>query len=143
MGGAACLAAFEQRCSEAGLPVTLQRRAVLRALLARDDHPTPDEVHADLVRDVDGVSRATVYRTLETLAEHGLLTRVCHPGAVARYDVKTRRHHHLVCESCGSINDFEEGRLDRIKLPEFGSDFEVHDFSVHVRGLCRTCSADS
>jgi Fur family peroxide stress response transcriptional regulator len=132
---------LEQRCRELGLSLTIQRRAIFEVLLARDDHPTADEVAADLALRIAGIAKATVYRTLETLVTHGLLIRVCHHGAVARYDIRTDRHHHLVCDRCGAITDFEEPELDALALPDFGrAGFRVRDFSVHVRGLCRKCA---
>ncbi len=135
------LADLEKRCQEQGVPVTLQRRAILEVLTSRADHPTADEVVADLGQRMDGVSRATVYRTLETLAECGLLVRVCHPGAAARYDVNTQRHHHLVCDLCGSITDFEEPSLNGLSMPDLSTaGFRMRDFSVHVRGICENCN---
>jgi len=89
------------------------------------------------------VSRATVYRTLETLAERGLVVRVSHPGAAVRYDIKVHRHHHLVCELCGSITDFDNETLDGVELPDLTrAGFQAHDFSVHVRGVCKDCARD-
>lgn len=137
------LAELENRCQDLGLPVTIQRRAILEVLLSRDDHPTADEVALDLASRINGISRATVYRTLETLVVNGLLLRVCHHGAAARYDIRTERHHHLVCDSCGAMTDFEEPGLDDLSLPNFArAGFRVRDFSVHVRGLCKKCARD-
>ena len=53
------------------------------------------------------IPRRTVYRVLDTLAELGLIRRVHHPGAAARFDAKTHRHHHLVCIRCNKIVDWE------------------------------------
>lgn len=134
------LADLEERCQTLGIPMTLQRRAILEVLAERVDHPTADEVLEELERRIDGVSRATVYRMLETLVQHGLLVRVCHPGAAARYDVKLHRHHHLVCDVCGRITDVEAPSLDGLMLPQAPEGFRVRDFSVHIRGLCKRCA---
>jgi len=137
------LVQLEQRCQELGLPLTVQRRAILDVLLSRDDHPTADQVAADLGSRIAGISKATVYRTLETLVASGLLLRVCHHGAAARYDIRTDRHHHLVCDVCGQMTDFEEEKLDELPLPSFArAGFRVRDYSVHVRGLCKKCARD-
>lgn len=125
------------------MPLTIQRRAILEVLLTREDHPTADDIAADLATRVEGISRATVYRTLETLVAHGLLLRVCHHGAATRYDIRTDRHHHLVCDVCGEMTDFEEPTLDALSLPDFArAGFRVRDFSIHVRGLCKRCSRE-
>src|SRR5262245_9658918 len=91
---------FEARCRRQGLAVTSQRRAVLRALAAREDHPTADQLHEDVRREHPDLSRTTVYRVLETLVRLGVVTKVSHPGASVRYDAFTGRHHHLVCDVC-------------------------------------------
>ena len=129
-----------QRCRELGLPLTIQRRAILEVLSSRTDHPTADAVAAALAESIAGISRATVYRTLETLVEGGLIVRVSHHGAAARYDIRTDRHHHLVCDRCGAMTDFDEAGFAELRLPDFSSaGFRVRDYSVQVRGLCRKC----
>jgi Fe2+ or Zn2+ uptake regulation protein len=139
------LAELAARCRALGLPLTVQRRAILEVLLALAaqagrGHPSADELAADLARRIEGISRATVYRTLETLVEHGLIVRVCHPGTAARYDARVDRHHHLVCDLCGRITDFDSAGCDALALPDFRrAGFAVRDFSVHVRGTCADC----
>jgi Fe2+ or Zn2+ uptake regulation protein len=89
---------------------------------------------------LDGVSRTTVYRTLETLVRLDVITKACHPGSSVRYDAQTGIHHHLVCLRCNSVQDFHDARLDGLAVPDtthFG--FEVKDFRVQLRGLCRRC----
>lgn len=140
------LATLVDRCEQRGVAVTAQRRAVLGNLCTRADHPTADEVHLAVAREVDGVSRATVYRTLETLVERGLMVRVLHPSASTRYDLKVHRHHHLVCDGCGAVADLDDPVLDAlpIAIPVETKDpagFQMLDYSVSVRGLCATCAA--
>ncbi|MCA9323255.1 MAG: transcriptional repressor [Planctomycetes bacterium] len=135
---------LEARCRARQVAITLPRRAVFEALLRREDHPTADDIHADVSQQVDGVSRATVYRTLELLVKAELLVRVCHPDASTRYDIKIQRHHHLICDGCGSIHDLEHPPLNRLKIPEQSdAGFRVRDYSVHIRGLCPPCARKS
>jgi Fur family peroxide stress response transcriptional regulator len=134
------LESLRRRCREEGLVLTPQRRAVLRAVLDADDHPTADRVRAALARRRVRVSRATVFRTLETFARMGLITKACHPGSSVRYDRRTDRHHHLVCLSCDRVIDIQDARLDALPVPDtrrFG--FAVSDFKVQLRGVCREC----
>ena len=89
---------------------------------------------------VPRISRRTVYRVLDTLAELGLIRRVHHPGATARFDGKTHRHHHLVCIRCNKIVDLESPGLDDISLPKGKPQgFEICDFSVQLMGTCPDC----
>ena len=91
---------FRRLCREQGLPLTEQRLAVLQAVLDLDNLPTADQVHEAVARRDRGVSRATVYRTLESLAQTGVIGKACHPGKAVRYDSRTDVHHHLVCLGC-------------------------------------------
>ncbi|HXK08127.1 MAG TPA: Fur family transcriptional regulator [Vicinamibacteria bacterium] len=127
-------------CRERGLVLTPQRRAILRAVLDADDHPTADRVHAALARRRVRVSRATVYRTLESLARVGLVSKACHPGSAVRYDRRIDRHHHLVCLRCDRVMDFSDERFDAVPVPNTRRlGFVVSDLRVQVRGICREC----
>jgi Fur family peroxide stress response transcriptional regulator len=134
-------AAVERRCEAAGVTLTVQRRAVIQSLASRVDHPTPDDVYADVLERLPGVSRGTVYRILDKLATRGLITRVSHLGPAARYDAHVGRHHHLVCERCGAIRDLEDAALDAIRIPRQAGEggFRVSGYSVHIRGVCSRC----
>jgi Fur family transcriptional regulator, peroxide stress response regulator len=81
-----------------------------------------------------------VYRVLETLVEQGFARKVHHPGAVARFDPTTHRHHHLVCERCSALVDLEDAAVPAIRVPEArGTGFRIHDYSISFTGLCRDC----
>lgn len=125
-----------------GIPLTIQRRAILAELQRRADHPSAEGIYEGVAAELPGLSRATVYRTLETLVELGLAARIAHPGAAVRYDPKPWRHHHLLCEGCGAVLDVELPELEAPALPASSEpDFVVRDWSVQFVGLCARCSA--
>jgi Fur family peroxide stress response transcriptional regulator len=131
---------FAQRCRQQGLPLTVQRRVMLEALLDRADHPTADQVYDDVKDRIPGLSRTTVYRVLETLVRVGVVRRASHLGAAARFDPNTDHHHHLVCVSCHALTDFDDPALDTLPLPNTHPDaFVITDYSVHVFGTCADC----
>jgi Fur family transcriptional regulator, peroxide stress response regulator len=133
---------FERHCRDRGMPRTKQRRVILKAVLDLDCHPTADEVHASPEVRRARISRATVYRTLESLASMGFITKACHPGGVVRYDGRIEMHHHLICLRCEAVIDIADPQLDALHVPEtavFG--FRVEDFRVQLRGVCRVCQA--
>ena len=99
---------FQRLCREQGLPVTVQRRAVWEVLAGREDHPTADQIYDEVSTRLPGVARGTVYRILEAFGRIGLARKVCHPGAAARFETKTHRHHHMVCLECGKMVDLED-----------------------------------
>jgi len=135
------MTAFEQLCRAHGIPLTVQRRAVLEALSVRDDHPTADDIFASLQSRLPEISRPTVYRVLNSLVRIGVARKVCHPGAAARFETKLERHHHLVCVRCDKVMDFEHPAFDRLSLPDAGAHgFLFDDYSIHFRGVCADCA---
>lgn len=132
---------FEALCRQQGLPLTVQRRDILCAVLQRNDHPTVDQIFESVRGRIPGLSRTTVYRVLETLCQLGMLRRLHHPGATVRFDGKTARHHHLVCRLCHRVVDVESKKFDSIALtPSQRRGFIVEDFTVHFHGICPECS---
>lgn len=134
------LTAYRRICRERGLRNTVQRRAILEAVLDFEDHPTADQVHAAVTCKNPDISRTTVYRALEGFARLGLITKACHPGSATRYDRNVDLHHHLICLFCDAVIDISDTGLDRLTVPDTsGFDFEVQDFRVQLRGICGRC----
>lgn len=131
---------FEEQCKKNGIALTSQRRIIFEVILDMDSHPTADQVHAaPLVRRAR-ISRATVFRTLESFERMGLISKACNPHGVIRYDGRTEQHHHLVCMECDSVIDIAAPELDALPVPDTSAlGFEVENFCVQLRGLCRQC----
>jgi Fur family peroxide stress response transcriptional regulator len=132
---------FEELCRRRGMPMTVQRRVILEAVLTSDDHPTADDIYDRVRGRIPELSRTTVYRVLDTLVGLGVIGRAHHQGSAARFDAKTHRHHHLVCTSCRRMVDYEPPELNDLPLPELPSGFEVRDYSIQFTGLCSECRA--
>lgn len=131
---------FETLCRERGLALTVQRRVILQAVLERDDHPTADEILEAVRNRVPGISRTTVYRVLDTLADMGVIRRLHHAGVAARFDGRIHRHHHLVCCKCHKVIDLDDAQLDGLNISHVSVEgFAVEDFSVHLMGTCAAC----
>jgi len=134
------LEAYRRLCHEQGRRCTIQQQAILEAVLDLDDHPTADQIFDIVKKTVPNLSRTTVYRALENIARMGLISKACHPGSAIRYDRRIEVHHHLICLRCDGITDITDATLDSLNLPDTsGFDFEVQDFRVQLRGICRRC----
>ena len=116
-----------------GYKTTPQRVAVLRAL-AEEQHQSLEEVRARCPK----VGLVTVYRALDLFGELGIVRRL-DLGDGARYELAEDHHHHMICESCGDISEFEECPLDQKLLPVGIPRFEVHAHSIEVYGRCAGC----
>jgi Fur family transcriptional regulator, peroxide stress response regulator len=88
---------------------------------------------------VPTISLDTVYRTLGTLVDLGLVNRVSGVTGAARYDANTAQHHHFVCVRCGLIRDIDDSELDGpVPAPADGLG-RVDSVEVRLRGVCRAC----
>ncbi|MCB9946321.1 MAG: transcriptional repressor [Rhodospirillaceae bacterium] len=126
---------LEQRCVEAGLKMTGQRRIILRVLTESDDHPSVDTVY-QRARDIDPtISIATVYRTLHLLDEKNLVQRHDFNESYARFEVNTEHHHHMIDLESGEVLEFTNDDLERMKIriaDELG--FELVDHRLELYG---------
>ena len=116
-----------------GHKATPQRLAVLRALAA-EQHQSMREIR----RSCPQIGMVTVYRTLDLFAELGIVRRL-DLGDGARYELAEDHHHHMICESCGDVSEFEECPLDPERLPLEASEFEVRSHRLEVYGWCAEC----
>lgn len=99
------VAATADRLRQAGLRVTGSRVAILSELERNRTHPNAWDLHQVLIRRHPSLSVSTVYLTLETLAQAGLVRRLpAHDGRV-RVDGVLAPHDHAVCHDCGAVFD--------------------------------------
>ena len=120
------------------------RRAVVECLSAQRCALTAQEIEEHLRASGKAVGRASIYRTLEQLADLGLVHRLDLGTGVASYEPAAaggEHHHHLLCHRCGRLVPFEDPELERaIRNLGRRGDFEVSAHDVTLRGLCDRCS---
>ncbi|MEW6490135.1 MAG: transcriptional repressor [Thermodesulfobacteriota bacterium] len=131
---------FEEVCRARGLKVTHQRLEIFREVMEGGGHPSADAVFTRLRDRMPTLSLDTVYRTLTTFEELGLVARVQVLDTVGRYDGNLTRHHHLVCTTCQAIEDFVWPSFDELEPPPEAADWgAVTGRQVQVWGVCRKC----
>lgn len=133
---------FKDDCRKAGVKLTHQRLEIFREVASSESHPDAEAVFKAVRRRLPTVSLDTVYRTLWTLTDVGLLGTLGPRRDRARFDANLAPHHHFVCVQCGSAQDFESKDLDGVCVPpgldRFGKVLGTH---VEVRGVCSSCAA--
>ncbi len=122
---------------------TRQQAAVADALARLDDFRSAQQIHAMLREGPSPVGLATVYRTLQSMADAGSVdTLRTGEGEQLYRQCSTGHHHHLVCRSCG--------RTVEVSAPEVeqwaARAAEKHGFSdirhdLEVYGTCADCAA--
>ncbi|MEW6490694.1 MAG: Fur family transcriptional regulator [Thermodesulfobacteriota bacterium] len=125
-----------------GLRSTRQRDAVLDTFLREDAHVSVDELCDRVRRENPSIGHATVYRSMGLFVEAGIAKeRRFHEGRV-RYEpgVDVGHHDHLVCLSCGDIQEFEDPTIEQIQQDIAGSrGFQVTYHRLELYGLCARC----
>lgn len=125
------------------LRVTPQRFSVYANLLNRNDHPTAETLLQDLNQDVPTLSQATVYLSLKTLRDVGLIREVLLEEGVCRYDANVDPHHHFCCSNCGEIEDIPWNDLKGINIDNLRSGLQIERYEVTVYGNCDRCNSEA
>ncbi|MEO0406134.1 MAG: Fur family transcriptional regulator [Cyanobacteria bacterium P01_A01_bin.135] len=123
-----------------GLRVTPQRYAIYASLKSRSDHPTAELLMEDINQHFPTSSQATVYNSLQTLCDVGLVREVLLEHGVARYDANVQPHHHCICRQCGRISDLSWSTFPDLSLAEIDAPFHPEGYEVTVTGLCDRCT---
>jgi Fur family peroxide stress response transcriptional regulator len=128
-------------CQNTGMRMTHQRIEIFREVAQTDEHPDAETIFKRVRDRMPTVSHDTVYRTLASLENMNLISRVDPVCGRARYDANCDTHHHFICSQCGSIADVY---LDNEpSLPEgldnLGS---IESLRLQVRGVCHNCKSN-
>lgn len=119
---------------------TVQRALVLDAVKKLHHHPTSADIYDAVRREHPSISRATVYRNLNVLAEQGELRRVEVPSGADRFDYRIAPHYHVRCSACGRVWDADLPYFENLTArPEQARDFEVQGHDIMFTGLCAQC----
>ncbi len=126
-----------------GLRRTAPRIAVLATLLPVEGHLSVAEIHQRLLDSPDAPDLATVYRTVTTLVEAGVLHALTVEGGVTTYGVAASPHHHAVCTRCGTIIEVPAQRLSSaLEHAIEGSAFTLSERAgLTLHGLCPDCQS--
>ena len=128
---------------EAGHRTGAARQAVVAQLAREHCCVTAQEIADGLRAEGSGVGIASIYRALDALHRVGLVQRIELGEGGARYEAVVpggEHHHHVVCESCGRIDQFSDERLERAidgLARRLGHRVWAHD--VVIRGHCSRC----
>ncbi len=131
------------RYREAGQRMTVQRQAVASVLAGDRTHPSARQVLERVRSRFPTIAPGTVYRILDELVAMGELRAVEGEGGGRRYDPNLAPHAHLLCRSCGTLEDVSLEDLSVEVAPAFAAAREVHSARVMVHGLCANCSASA
>ena len=120
-----------------GYRVTMPRRNVIAALISKSEGFTVEQICGE----VPSVGRATVYRTIKLLLEHGILCKLTTMDGTPMYSLaRAEHHHHIVCVQCGAVSEFRDASIERL-LRNIGSRIhgEVMGHRIEFYVRCYKC----
>lgn len=123
-----------------GFKVTPQRLAVYRTLAESKEHPSAEMIFSQLKETFPTMSLATVYKTVDVLAEIGLVQKLNVGEDSFRYDAWVDDHSHIRCTSCGRVDDLVE--LDEAPIVDaarIGTDYQITGQQFYFYGICKEC----
>jgi Fur family peroxide stress response transcriptional regulator len=132
--------AIKRVLEDGGLRCTPQRYAVMAFLMEHTGHPTAAEIFEGVNRVDPRSSRATTYNNLRDLVQAGLVREVAMEGRAARFDAKGLRHHHFICDRCGSVEDMEWYDVPGPASGSLGKRV-LRECELIFRGLCTKCAS--
>ena len=138
-----CAADYAPQLRARGFRMTPQRMAILHVLRHDTTHLSPAEVYKRARKEMPSLTEPTVYRTLEFLAENGMI-RSSHSGSGhLTYEIAGEDHHHVVCRVCGSEIEVEHTLLENLyRKLETTSGYRSIDSHVTFFGVCPECQTN-
>jgi Fur family ferric uptake transcriptional regulator len=126
---------------ERGHRLTPQRVMIVNILEESEGHISAEEIYSRLHDRYPYTNISTVYRTLELLKELGLATQTDLGEGIVRYHSQEKgHHHHLICKSCGRVEDLPESALFPLRdslLKEYKFKAELRHMAIF--GYCQKC----
>lgn len=131
------IARIEADLRDAGVRVTSQRVALLGVLNDAEDHPDAEELHRRTKSVSASISLATVYRTLATFEEAGIIQRHSFEGGGARFETTHQDHHdHILDLENGAVIEFQSDEIEALQTQiaaRLGYDVIHHRLELYCR----------
>jgi len=135
-----CASDYAPQLRARGFRMTPQRMAILHVLHHEGTHLSPADVYRKARKEMPGLTEPTVYRTLEFLAENGLVHPSQSSNGHLTYEIAGEDHHHMVCRICGSEIEVEHTLLESLyRKLETASGYRSIDSHVTFFGVCPKC----
>ena len=132
--------AYANELRARGFRMTAQRMAILYVLHHEGKHLSPSTVYKKAIKKMPSLTEPTVYRTLEFLADNGLVRPSYNSTGHLTYEIAGIEHHHVMCRKCGGEIEVEHTLLESLyRLLETTSGYRSIDSHVTFFGVCPKC----
>ena len=126
-----------------GHSMTSQRRLLLELLRDAEGHIDAKELYRRASAKDESISPATVYRSLNLFKQLGLIDERKLGKVCCCYELKkSSEHHHLVCQGCGKVIEFQDPHLQKsVKKLQREYGFKITKAELCLKGYCNSCEA--
>lgn len=137
-----CAEEYTPQLRARGYRMTSQRLAILHVLHHTGGHLSPVEVYEEARATLPSLTETTVYRTLEFLAENGLVRPGLTSSGHLVYEIARHEHHHLICRNCGGEMEVDHELIKSMyQTLETKSGYKLTDSHLTFFGLCPSCQS--
>ena len=117
----------------------LQKRVkIMSYLVTKRNHPTVDMIYSDLIHEINGLSKTTIYNVLNLFVDSGVAIALNIEGNEVRYDADTSTHGHFKCKVCSGVIDFRV-KKEELPIPDMEG-FRVDEQHYYLKGVCSFCA---
>lgn len=131
-----------KRLRQSGYRITKSREATLHLLIQKECALSVPEISKLLLKEEMKPNISTLYRELQFLTDQGITQEVIFKDGVMRYEIhEENHHHHLICNSCESIEPIEiKKHLESVERSiQSEKRFQILSHSLEFYGLCESC----
>lgn len=138
--------ALDTYLAEKNLKETRQRRRIMELFIGLNSHTSAEELHEAVRKEGHNVGLATVYRTLNMLADAGLVEQKSFGDGKHVFEIKhpNSHHDHLICLDCGKVFEFENEQIEAIQdliAAEHG--FRLQSHRLDLFGKCQKINCEN
>ncbi len=122
---------------EHGIRPVNKRVKIMNYLVSKRNHPTAEMIYLELVNEIAGLSKTTVYNTLNLFVQEEVVHALNIESNELRYDADISQHGHFKCKECGEVYDFSFNKdlIQDLRL----KNFVLKDFQFSINGICSIC----
>jgi len=123
--------------SENGIRPMNKRVKIMNYLVSKRNHPTAEMIYLEMVNEIAGLSKTTVYNTLNLFVQEGIARALNIDSNELRFDADVSQHGHFKCKECGEVYDFSLNKdmLQDLRL----RNFILTDYQFSIKGICSIC----
>jgi Fur family transcriptional regulator, peroxide stress response regulator len=130
-----------EKLKKENIRITPQRQEMISILKGTKQHFTAEDIYQKLIKQFPSVSIATVYNNLKLFVKLGFVNELQFGEGLSKFEWIDKDHYHIVCSSCGKIEDFYYPQLKEVEsFAQDLSKFKIKNHHLLFYGFCQECS---